>query len=367
MTTQPLFGIQVLDFTTLLPGPLCSLLLREAGADVLKIERPGAGDEMRSYQPRFGPASSNFAMLNRGKRSTALDLKTPEGLERVLGLVREADVLIEQFRPGVMDRLGLGWDDLKAVNPRLIYCSITGYGQHGVLASEAGHDLNYVAASGMLSLTAGRDGTPALPAALVADIGGGTYPAVLNILLALRARDVSGQGTRLDIAMCESLFTFMYWGLGEGWITGAWPRAGSGLLTGRTPRYQIYRTREGRFLAAAPLEDRFWTNFLHVLGAEHLQDPSLSPPDVQEAISAIIAQCTAEEWLARFEGVDACVNLVRTLDEAVKEQHFADRGAFQRRIEDGRGGSMPALPVPIARQFRDARLNEGVPVLGEAG
>ncbi len=366
MTAQPLSGIRVLDFTSLLPGPLCSLLMREAGADVLKIERPGSGDEMRSYAPRFGPDSSNFALLNRGKRSTALDLKTTEGLQAALRLVSDADVLIEQFRPGVMDRLGLGWDTLKTINPKLIYCSITGYGQNGALASEAGHDLNYAAAAGMLSLTAGSDGTPVLPSALVADIGGGTYPALVNILLALRARDASGQGTRLDIAMSENLFTFLYWGLGEAWVTGAWPGAGSALLTGGSPRYQIHRTKDGRFLAAAPLEDKFWTTFLRVLGAAHLQDPSLRPQDVHESIAAIVVQRTAEEWLARFQGLDVCVNLVCTLDEAVQAPHFTERGAFRRRIEDGQGGSMPALPVSIAPQFRAAGLTEGIPSLGAA-
>jgi crotonobetainyl-CoA:carnitine CoA-transferase CaiB-like acyl-CoA transferase len=156
----------------------------------------------------------------------------------------------------------------------------------------------------------------------------------------------------------------MYWGLGEGWATGSWPRPGTGLLTGGTPRYQIYRTRDGRFLAAAPLEERFWTNFLRVLGAEHLQDASLSPAEVRRAISEIIAECPADEWLRRFEGVDACVNLVSTLDEAVKEQHFSDRGIFARRVEDGRDATIPALPIPIAARFRDSRMVVGVPSLG---
>jgi alpha-methylacyl-CoA racemase len=203
---QPLAGIKVIDFSTLLPGPLASLILAEAGAAVVKVERQGDGDELRGYEPRFGAASVGFALLNRGKRSVALDLKANGARERLLPLLRAADVLIEQFRPGVMDRLGLGYAALATINPRLIYCSITGYGQQGPKAQMAGHDLNYLAETGLLHFAAGADGAPVVPPTLIADIAGGSYPAVLNILLALRARDASGRGCHLDIAMTDHLF-----------------------------------------------------------------------------------------------------------------------------------------------------------------
>ncbi len=214
--TQPLSGLKVLDFSTLLPGPLCSLLLAEAGAEVIKLERPERGDEMRSYEPRAGVDSANFVLLNRGKKSVGIDLKSPDALALLTPVLKEADVLMEQFRPGVMDRLGLGYEALSRINPRLIYCSITGFGQHGPRAKEAAHDLNYVAASGTLSLTAGCDGAPVLPPALIADIAGGAYPAMINILLALRQRDQTGKGMYLDVAMADNLFTLQYWGLGNG-------------------------------------------------------------------------------------------------------------------------------------------------------
>ena len=206
MTTQPLAGVRVLDFSTLLPGPMATLLLAEAGAEVIKIERPGRGDEMRSYVPKFGTDSINFALLNRGKRSLAIDLKAPDAVARLRPLIESADVVVEQFRPGVMDRLGLGYDAMRALNPRIVYCAITGYGQYGPRADVAAHDLNYVSDSGMLALTAGADGAPVLPPALIADIAGGTYPAVLNILLALRERDQTGLGRKLDVAMADNLF-----------------------------------------------------------------------------------------------------------------------------------------------------------------
>jgi alpha-methylacyl-CoA racemase len=181
---QPLTGIKVVDFSALLPGPLASLILAEAGAEVVKVERPG-GDDLRGYEPRFGPAGAGFALLNRGKRSIAIDLKANDARARLLPLLRSADVLIEQFRPGVMERLGLGHAALATLNPRLIYCSITGYGESGPKAQVAAHDLNYLAETGLLHLAAGADGAPVVPPALIADIAGGAYPAVLNILLAL--------------------------------------------------------------------------------------------------------------------------------------------------------------------------------------
>src|SRR6059058_6089906 len=171
---QPLNGIRVLDFSTLLPGPLATLILTEAGAEVIKIERPGRGDEMRSYSPKFGSDSVNFALLNRGKRSVAIDLKARGALDALRPLIESADIVVEQFRPGVMDRLGLGYEALKALNPRIVYCAITGYGQHGPRANVAAHDLNYIAETGLLTLSAGSDGAPILPPALIADIGGGT-------------------------------------------------------------------------------------------------------------------------------------------------------------------------------------------------
>ena len=190
---QPLSGLLVLDFTTLLPGPLATLLLAEAGAEVIKIERPG-GEDMRHYEPRFDGESAMFALLNRGKKSLVLDLKRDADRAKLKPLLDRADMLVEQFRPGVMARLGLGYEAVRAINPKLIYCSITGYGQTGPRAGEAGHDLNYIGYTGLLALNPGPPDRPVVPPALIADIAGGTLPAVMNILLALRQRDQTGQG-----------------------------------------------------------------------------------------------------------------------------------------------------------------------------
>lgn len=361
--SQPLTGVKVLDFSTLLPGPLCSLLLAEAGAEVIKFERPGRGDEMRSYEPKVDEDSANFVLLNRGKHSVAIDLKDPESLAQLLPLIREADVLIEQFRPGVMTRLGLGYAALSEVNPRLIYCSITGFGQHGPRADEAAHDLNYVAASGTLGLSRGSDGAPVLPPALIADIAGGTYPAMINILLALRQRDQSGKGIHLDVAMADNLFTFQYWGLGNGSL-GSWPRPASDLVTGGTPRYQIYRTADNAFLAAAPLEDKFWANFVRLVGLDAGELDHLSPPDATKIVANVIAQHPVAYWEELFSGHDVCTSRVVSLEEARHDAHFYARGLFDRTVTTASGTSLPALPVPVDGAFRSQERVSAAPSLG---
>jgi alpha-methylacyl-CoA racemase len=362
---QPLQGIRVLDFSTLLPGPLATLLLAEAGAEVIKIERPGRGDEMRSYEPKFGTDSVNFALLNRGKRSVAIDLKSPDALPRLKPLLESADVLVEQFRPGVMDRLGLGFEALRQMNPRLVYCAITGYGQHGPRAQVAAHDLNYVAETGMLSLTKGADGSPVLPAALVADIAGGAYPAVMNILLALRERDRSGTGCKLDVAMADNLFTLMYWGLGNGLAAGQWPRPGGDLVTGGSPRYNIYRTRDGRFLAAAPLEQKFWDTFCELLDVPHaLRDDAEDSAATYAAVAERVRAKTANELQALLQGKDVCCAIAATLQDASQDPHFTARAVFARELVGGRK-TMAALPVPVADCFRSDSRAIGYPELGE--
>jgi alpha-methylacyl-CoA racemase len=365
MPMQPLVGIKVVDFSTLLPGPLASLILAEAGAEVIKVERPGHGDELRRYEPRFGAASAGFALLNRGKRSIALDLKARGARERLMPLLRAADVLIEQFRPGVMDCLGLGYGTLGAINPRLIYCSITGYGQSGPKAQVAAHDLNYLAETGLLHLAAGADGAPVVPPALIADIAGGSYPAALNVLLALRARDATGRGCHLDIAMTDHLFPLMWWALGQGFAAGRWPRPGGELLTGGSPRFQIYPTADARFLAAAPLEQRFWERFAELIGLEPLlRDDRRDPEATKARVREIIRGHDAAHWQARFAGEDVCCNLVASLEEAVRAPHFVGRGLFAGVLRDRAGRSIPALQVPLAPVFRDWGAR-AYPTLGE--
>jgi alpha-methylacyl-CoA racemase len=308
----------------------------------------------------------NFAMLNRGKRSISIDLKQSGAAQKLRALIADADVLVEQFRPGVMDRLGLGYETVRAINPTIIYCSITGYGQTGPKASVAAHDLNYCAESGMLSLAADKDGAPVVPAALVADIGGGTYPAVMNILLALRRRDRHGVGCRLDIAMADNLFGFMYWAIGGGKGNGVWPRPGGEFLTGGSARYAIYRTADDRFIAAAPLEERFWRIFCDAIGLDpSLRDDAADPGKTKYAIASLIVRRTADDWMRRFDGLDVCCSVVASLPEALADPHFEARGLFARTLTMKKG-TVPALCVPVAPELRKRIVDDGFPDLGEA-
>lgn len=362
---QPLHGVKVLDFSTLLPGPLCTLMLAEAGADVIKLERPGAGDEMRTYEPKLDVDSVNFALLNRGKKSVCVDLKSDTARQKILDLVREADVLVEQFRPGVMQRLGLDYASLSAVNPGLIYCSITAYGQTGPKALTAAHDLNFQAETGMLALTCDASGAPTLPPTLTGDLAGGTYPAMVNILLALRQRDLNGgKGQHLDISMTDNLFTLMYWGLGNGWAAKQWPTPGSDLVTGGTPRYAIYRTQDDQYLAAAPLEDKFWSNFLTLLDTPELLQET-DDAVIRSTVAGLIARHPVAHWLKRFENQDVCTVRVVSLQEAVRDPHFVERGLFDRTVTEAGGTRMPALPMPISPAFRAPETDQRTPALGE--
>ena len=364
---SPLDDILVLDFSTLLPGPMASLFLAEAGAEVIKIERPGSGEEMRVYQPKWGANSVNFALLNRGKKSLTLDLKNPDDKARLWPLIKKADVVLEQFRPGVMARLGFDYNAVAAINPGVVYCSITGYGQNGPKRDVAGHDLNYLGDTGMLALSMGTAETPVIPPALIADIAGGAYPAMMNILLALRNRDRSGKGSHIDVSMADNLFPFMYWALGNGQAAGDWPKTGGELVTGGSPRYRLYPTSDGKFVAAAPLEPKFWAAFCDVIGLdENLRDDTKDVDATAHQVAKIIGGKPANYWAPLFTAADCCTTIVKTVQNALADPHFRARGLFDSGLANEVGDRISALPVPLARAFRaHADDTLSAPTLGE--
>jgi alpha-methylacyl-CoA racemase len=350
---QPLAGVLVLDFTTLLPGPLATLMLAEAGAEVIKIERPG-GEDMRAMPPRFDGEAAVFALLNRGKKSVALDLKNESDRKALRPLLARADVVVEQFRPGVMERLDLGYQAVAKINPRIVYCSISGYGQSGPRAGEAGHDINYQSLTGLLALQPGPIEKPVIPPALVADIGGGTMPAVINILLGLRQRDATGTSVYLDVAMTDAMFTFAWYAYAIGQATGKFPGPGELRLVGGSPRYQLYPTRDGKLVACGALEQKFWLSFCNTIGlAAPLMNDAADPAATKKAIADIILRETAEHWRPLFAAADCCVTIMACLEEALHDPHFVERGLFAHRIAGGSGATMPALPVPIAASLRE--------------
>ena len=359
-------GIKVIDFSTLLPGPLASLFLSETGAEVIKIEKPGVGDEIRLSNPQWGEQSVSFSLLNRGKKSLSLDLKDPKNLKILIPILKEADIIIEQFRPGVMKRLGLDYESVKKINQDIIYVSITGYGQYGPKSMVAGHDLNYIGNAGLLSISMGRENDTVVPPALVADIAGGSYPAVINILLALRKRDLNKEGSYIDLSMTENLFPFMFWGLGSGFAHNKWPGNSDGVLSGGSPRYNIYKTSDGSYVAAAPLEDRFWNKFCEAI---ELPKKFIKMQNDQEKvikeIRKIIGQKEKNYWLDVFNKADCCCSIVKSIEEAINDNHFKVRKIFENKIINNLGEEIPALPIPVDMQFRKDQKKASAPSLGD--
>lgn len=353
-------GVRVIDFTTLLPGPLATLMMAECGADVIKIERPGSGDEMRHYGPWVDGQSAPFMMLNRGKRSLSLDLKDPQGRSEVLELIQHADVLMEQFRPGVMASLGLGYDTIKAIKPDIIYCSITGYGQDSVHARTAGHDLNYAAEVGLLRLNVGEDEKPVLPHVPIADIAAGSYPAIINILLALRRRDAGLGGLHIDVSMAHGLAPLMYGAMAKleslspdtGLLQGKkqFLTDGERVFAGGSPRYQIYQTLDEEYIAVAAVEDRFWNRFCRLTG--------IDPASDMATVAAHIAQRTAEDWEALLENEDVCCTRVRSVKDYRASPLFVSTG----RTVGLAGVRVNELPLPLAPEVRTAAADRAAPV-----
>jgi crotonobetainyl-CoA:carnitine CoA-transferase CaiB-like acyl-CoA transferase len=301
-----LHGTLVLDLTRLLPGAVATQQLADWGAEVIKIEEPRVGDYARDMNPAV------FASTNRGKKSVALDLKHPRGRALLLSLARNADILIEGNRPGVMARLELGYEQLRAVNKRLIYCSLTGYGQSGAYAQLAGHDVNYMALGGVLSLN-----LPVIPGVQIADLVGGSMQAVIGILLALVARHSTGEGRHVDVSMYAGVTSLLTVPLAQWRTDGREPLAGNELLSGRYACYNLYPAADGRWLAVGALEPKFWAELCRRLGCEELIPRQFEEPqrDVKAQIASIFATKSASDWFHELRGSDCCVTLVRTVSE----------------------------------------------------
>ena len=323
-------GITVLDFTRLLPGPFCTQLLCNLGAEVIKIEDPKLGDYMRSVPPIVHDVSYPFLMVNRGKRSLSVDLKTPAGQEIVHKLARGSDVVVEQFRPGVMGRLRVAYDDLAMMNPRLVYCSFSGYGQTGPYKDLPGHDLNFQALAGILGVTTGReDKAPAIPGVPIADLASG-FNAALAILAALRVRDRTGRGEFIDVSIYDTAVALMVLGLARFLATGEEPVAGETLLTGSFPFYSLYETKDGRWLSVATVEPKFWSRMCELIGAPDLAEKQFKDGAERFQVAQALADKFRGRTLAEWEALLAMENLpitgVKRVSEVVRDPHVKARG-----------------------------------------
>lgn len=364
--TRPLDGVRVLDLSRLLPGPYCSLVLADLGAAVDKLEDPHAGDYVRLWPPLFKyldgtGASGRYVAINRGKRSLCLDLKKPEGRAALLRMLPRYDVLLESFRPGVLDRLGLSLATLHEHNPRLVVCSISGYGQDGPYRDRAGHDLNYCALAGVLDQCGTSPEHPPHPLPIqLADLGAGGLWAALGIVASLRTAERTGRGEQIDISMCEGTLGFMIPDLGllDARGPGASdPERGNELLTGGAACYGVYRTKDGKYLAVAALEPKFWLNLNAALG--RTGDPSevVAPPAeqarIREELQARFLTKTRAEWEEALAKADACVEPVLAPSELREHPLHKARGAFITTRPEGQKPELPQVRTPLTP--RDAR------------
>ncbi|ROM33359.1 carnitine dehydratase [Pseudomonas poae] len=353
----PLASLKVLDFSTLLPGPFASLMLADMGAEVLRIESSTRMDLLRVLPPHDQGTSASHAYLNRNKRSLALDLKQAEALEIVRELIKDYDIVLEQFRPGVMARLGLGYEALKAINPRLIYVSITGYGQTGPYKDRAGHDINYLALAGVASHTGRQDSGPLPLGVQLADVGGGSLHAVVGLLAAVIARQQSGVGQYLDVSMTDCSFSLNAMA-GAGYLAcGVEPGWEKHVLNGGS-FYDYYRTRDGRWMSVGSLEPAFMQQLSTALGRPELAAQGLSPrPEQQKALKLALQvefeKRSFDELCELFAGVDACVEPVLSLSEAVEHPQLKARQLVSQVPRDD-GSTQAQIACPL-------KFSEGLP------
>ncbi|ACY18943.1 CaiB/BaiF CoA transferase family protein [Haliangium ochraceum] len=326
-------GIRVLDLSRLLPGPYLTMLLADMGADVVKVEAPQIGDYLRVMPPARGGISGRFAAINRNKRSLVLDLKSEPGRDAFLRMVERADVVVESFRPGVIERLGIGYDALRARNPGVVLCSISGFGQTGSYRERAGHDLGYIALAGVLAMGGSRDGAPGMPGVQIADLAGGALWSATAILAALLARTSSGEGQHLDISMTEGALALLAAELGNlACAPEPAPSRGNQALNGGLACYRVYQSGDGKYLAVGALEPKFWLQLNRALGREAHAGEVAAPPEQQERIAAELAAIfrtrSRDEWTAILREYDCCVEPVLELDELDEHPLHRERELF---------------------------------------
>jgi crotonobetainyl-CoA:carnitine CoA-transferase CaiB-like acyl-CoA transferase len=370
--TAALEGIRVLDLTRLLPGGFCSLILADFGAEVIKVEDTGMGDYIRFAPPHYAgaeptAAGAPFLALNRGKRSIRVDLKREAGKQVLRRLARSADVLLESFRPGVLDRLGVGYESLAHENPRLVYCAITGYGQDGPNRDRSGHDMNYLGLNGLLGLTGEADGPPVQSAGQIADLGGGALTAALGIMFALRERERSGHGQLVDCSMFDGSLAWLAMVAAEALAGGRVASRGRLPLAGGITCYRPYPCADGHVTLGA-LEPKFWAAFCRGVGREDLLDHAFDPPgsEAHTAVAEIFAARTREEWRRFASEHDCCLEPVLGLDEALASPQVQARGLIVELDQPGaeRPVRLIGAPFKLSRTPADPARAPG-PALGE--
>jgi alpha-methylacyl-CoA racemase len=369
----PLADVRVLDLTRLLPGGFCSLLLADLGAEVLKVEDTGMGDYVRWAPPYYGSDEENelgtrsalYLALNRGKRSVRLNLKDEAGRDAFLRLAEGYDVVLDGFRPGVLDRLGVGYQRLREVNPRLVYCAITGYGQDGPYVQRAGHDMNYLGLVGLLGLTGAADGPPVQAGGQIADVGGGALMAAFGVMAALHERGRSGKGQAVDISMADGALSWLSLVAGRYFCDGEVPRRGGGELSGGILCYLPYEAADG-WVSCGALEPKFWAAFCAGVGRPELTEVQFEPPgsEAHDAVAAVFRTRTRAEWKAFNDEHDCCIEPVLDLDEALDSDLVRERGMVVE-VEQPRLGTVRQLGLPVKLDRTPGDPTRPAPAFGE--
>lgn len=361
--TSALEGIRVLDLSRLLPGPYCSMMLGDLGAEVIKIEEPRVGDPTRHSPPIIDGDSAPFAQVNRNKKSIAIDLKQREGRELFMKLASTADCVLEQFRPGVVDRLGINYSAVAEVNPRIVYCSLSGFGQDGPHRERSGHDLNYLALSGVLGLTTDENGKPTIPGVQVADLAGGMI-AAFGILAALMARERTGRGQYVDVSMYDVMMSMLPIPAAHHFAGKTIPVGGKYVLSGAYPFYNVYETSDSRFMTLGALEPKFWANFCIRIGREDLvsrqYDSGEQKQHLFEELATIFKSRSQAEWIELMRSADCCCEPVLSMTEAFEHPQAVARQMVRQStsITDQLGYSYKLSDTSLAETRAAPKLGE---------
>ena len=372
---QALEGIKVLDLCRNAPGMFCTTVLADLGADVLMVERPM--DEARSAYEKLVAGIDGeederrhaaFNVLQRNKRSIALNLKEPEAQQIFHKLAEPADVVVEGFRPGVLDRLGAGYEKVRSINPRVVYCSVSGYGQDGLYSQMAGHDINYISFAGALGLIGEQDGRPAIPLNLIADYAGGGLCGAVGILSALMAREKTGSGQYVDIAMSEGVLYMLSGLVSDVLSRGISAERGGNRLNGGAPYYNVYRTKDDKYFSVAAIEPWFWENLCRILGREDFIAPQRPDPEVSRerirVFQEIFLTKTRDEWVAELMHAETCVTPVYSLDEVAGDRHFRERGSIVE-AKDPESGSRTQVGMLFKMSETPGSIRSPAPAVGQ--
>lgn len=365
----PLEGIKVLDLSTMLPGPFCTMILADFGAEVIKVEAVKGGDLFRGGVPKIEDTGGAFFQVNRNKKSITLNLKSDEGKEIFYKLAKDADVVIEQYRPGVVKKLGVDYETIRAINPKIVYCSLSGYGQTGPYRLLSGHDLNYISYAGILGLTARKGQTPTIPGVQIADIGGGALYAAIGILLALMGVKQNGVGQYVDTSMMDGAISWLPVLATDYFVKGTSPKPAEGILIGQNACYEVYETGDGRYISIGAIEPHLWANFCDKIGKEEfkLWQRDLSKQDEMFAyLREMFKSRTQAEWIEFLAGVDCCWAPVLDLAEVFSDPHALARDmVFEMEDPQGKYGRVKEIGSAIKLSETPARRELFPPRKGE--